>query len=62
MMKGDGRKRRLKVNMGNMKKEIWERLGEKLFDKLVWSVFSYEMKVWGWKERERGQKNYKIDF
>lgn len=39
MMKGDGnqevhirekiRKGRLKVNMENMKKEIWERLGEK---------------------------------
>lgn len=27
-------------------KRIW------LFDKLVWSVLSYRVEIWGWKERD----------
>lgn len=30
----------------------WERRVW-LFDKLVWPVVSYEVKIWGWKEREK---------
>lgn len=41
--------------MRNKEKEIWERLGEKALVvkyKLVWTVLSYGVEIWGWKERE----------
>lgn len=39
-------------------KAEWERLW--LFDELIWLVISYEVKIWGWKEREKNEKLQEI--
>lgn len=39
---------------GDWEKRLW------LFDKFIWAVISYEMELWGWKEKkgERLQDRY----
>lgn len=29
-----------------------------LFDRLIWTVMSYGMEIWGWKEREELEEKY----
>lgn len=35
---------------GDIKRRLW------LFDMMVWTVMSYEVEVWGWRERKRLEK------
>lgn len=35
---------------GKVKRRLW------LVDALVWTVMSYEVEVWGWREREKMEK------
>lgn len=35
------------------RKRLW------LFDRLVWTVLSYSVEIWGWKEREREWRGWR---
>lgn len=43
--------------MGYRKEVVWgEGVKRRLLEVLVWTVMSYGVKVWGWRERERNQR------